>query len=102
MKGKRLVVIDDSIVRGTTSRRIVQMLRDAGATEIHMRVSSPPIKYPCVYGVDTSHREDLLAHQLDLEEMRRHIKADSLEFLSNEGTVRALQRSESLGPNCGV
>ena len=102
VKGKRLVVIDDSIVRGTTSRRIVQMLRDAGATEIHMRVSSPPIKYPCVYGVDTSHREDLLAHQLDLEEMRRHIKADSLEFLSNEGTVRALQRSESLGPNCGV
>lgn len=102
VKGKRLVVIDDSIVRGTTSRRIVQMLRDAGATEIHMRVSSPPIMYPCVYGVDTSHREDLLAHQLDLEEMRRHIKADSLEFLSREGTVKALQRAETLGPNCGV
>lgn len=102
VKGKRIIVIDDSIVRGTTSRRIVQMLRDAGATEIHMRVSSPPIKYPCFYGVDTSRREDLLAHQLDLEEMRRHIKADSLEFLSREGTVKALQRSESLGPNCGV
>lgn len=102
VKGKRVIVIDDSIVRGTTSRRIVQMLRDAGATEIHMRVSSPPIMYPCFYGVDTSHREDLLAHQLDLEEMRRHIKADSLAFLSREGTVRALKRSESLGPNCGV
>ena len=102
VKGKRVIVIDDSIVRGTTSRRIVQMLRDAGASEIHMRVSSPPIMYPCFYGVDTSHREDLLAHQLDLEEMRRHIKADSLAFLSREGTVRALKRSESLGPNCGV
>lgn len=102
VKGKRVIVIDDSIVRGTTSRRIVQMLRDAGATEIHMRVSSPPIMYPCFYGVDTSRREDLLAHQLDLEEMRRHIKADSLAFLSPEGTVRALKRPESLGPNCGV
>lgn len=102
VKGKRVIVIDDSIVRGTTSRRIVQMLREAGAKEIHMRVSSPPIMYPCFYGVDTSRREDLLAHQLDTEEMRRHIKADSLAFLSREGTVRALQRSESLGPNCGV
>lgn len=102
VKGKRVIVIDDSIVRGTTSRRIVQMLRDAGASEIHMRVSAPPIKYPCFYGVDTSRREDLLAHQLDLEEMRRHIKADSLAFLSREGTVRALHRSEELGPNCGV
>lgn len=102
VQGKRVILIDDSIVRGTTSRRIVQLLRDAGAKEIHMRISAPAIKFPCFYGVDTSTLDELMAHQLNLEEMRRHIKADSLAFLSREGTLRALDRAESLGDNCGL
>ncbi len=102
VQGKRVILIDDSIVRGTTSRRIVQLLRDAGAKEIHMRISAPPIKYPCVYGVDTSTLDELMAHQLNIEEMCRHIKADSLAFLSREGTLRALDRAKELGDNCGL
>ncbi|WP_188054884.1 MULTISPECIES: amidophosphoribosyltransferase [unclassified Sphingosinithalassobacter] len=88
--GKRIVLIDDSIVRGTTSSKIVQMMRDAGASEVHMRIASPPTKHPCFYGVDTPERSKLLAAQMDLAEMTGHIKADSLAFVSIEGLYKAL------------
>jgi len=85
LAGKRLVVVDDSIVRGTTAQKIVKMLRGAGATGIHYRLSCPPWKNPCYYGIDTPSREELLASSRDLETMRTHIGADSLQFLSIEG-----------------
>ena len=88
LDGKRLVVVDDSIVRGTTSQKIVKMLRAVGAREIHYRLSCPPWKYPCFYGIDTPLREELLAGSRDLEAMRAHIGADSLHFLSIEGLAR--------------
>jgi amidophosphoribosyltransferase len=78
-------VVDDSIVRGTTARKIVKMLRAAGAREVHYRLSCPPWKFPCYYGIDTPLREELLAYSRDLESMRHHIEADSLQFLSLEG-----------------
>ena len=80
--GKRLVIVDDSIVRGTTSRALVNMMREAGAVEVHMRVSSPPYKWPCFYGIDTGTRAELIAANLDLEEMRKYLMVDSLGFLS--------------------
>lgn len=88
--GKRLVLIDDSIVRGTTSLKIVQMMRDAGAAEVHMRIASPPTMHSCFYGVDTPERSKLLAAQKSVEEMRQFIQADSLSFLSIDGLYRAL------------
>ncbi|MBV9990679.1 MAG: amidophosphoribosyltransferase [Alphaproteobacteria bacterium] len=89
LSGKRVVLIDDSIVRGTTSKKIVQMVRDAGAVEVHFRVASPPTTHSCFYGVDTPYTEDLLAHRMDVEEMRRFIGADSLRFVSMKGLYRA-------------
>ncbi|MCZ8106624.1 MAG: amidophosphoribosyltransferase [Burkholderiales bacterium] len=91
--GKRIVLIDDSIVRGTTSVKIVQMMRDAGAREVHFRISSPPITHPDYYGIDTPEREKLLAATHTLEEMRRYIGCDSLAFLSVEGIYRAMGES---------
>ena len=88
--GQRIVLIDDSIVRGTTSVKIVQMMRDAGAREVHFRISSPPITHPDYYGIDTPDRDKLLAATMDLEAMRRYIGADSLAFLSVDGTYRAM------------
>lgn len=88
--GKRIVLIDDSIVRGTTSIKIVQMMRDAGATEVHFRISSPPILYPDYYGIDTPERKNLLAATHTLEEMRAFIGCDSLSFLSLDGIYRAV------------
>jgi amidophosphoribosyltransferase len=88
--GKRIVLVDDSIVRGTTSRKIVQMMRDAGAKEVHFRISSPPITHPDYYGIDTPEREKLLAATHDLEGMREFIGADSLAFLSVDGIYRAM------------
>jgi amidophosphoribosyltransferase len=88
--GKRLVLIDDSIVRGTTSLKIVQMLRDAGAKEVHMRIASPPTRHSCFYGVDTPERAKLLAAQMSVAEMADYIKVDSLSFLSIDGLYRAL------------
>jgi amidophosphoribosyltransferase len=90
VNGKRIVLIDDSIVRGTTSRKIVQMMRDAGATEVHFRIASPPITHPDYYGIDTPERDKLLAATHDLEGMRRFIGADSLAFLSVDGIYRAM------------
>jgi amidophosphoribosyltransferase len=88
--GKRVVLIDDSIVRGTTSVKIVQMIREAGAKEIHFRISSPPITHPDYYGIDTPQKENLLAATHTLDEMRRYIGCDSLAFLSVEGIYRAM------------
>jgi len=92
--GKRLIVIDDSIVRGTTSRRIVRMLKEAGAAEVHMRISSPPTTDPCFYGVDTPNKEKLIAANMSVEEICHYIEADSLAFLSNEALKRSV-RSEA-------
>ncbi len=89
LEGKRIVLVDDSIVRGTTSQKIVEMVRDAGATEVHFRIASPPTTHSCFYGVDTPNKQDLLAHKLDLEGMRNFIKADSLAFVSIGGLYRA-------------
>ncbi|MFT8704289.1 amidophosphoribosyltransferase [Bifidobacterium aquikefiricola] len=85
--GKRVIVIDDSIVRGTTSRRIVRLLREAGATEVHMRIASPPLKYPCYYGIDIQRSSELIAAKKSVEEIREYIGADSLKFLSVKGLV---------------
>ncbi|MGN0109433.1 MAG: amidophosphoribosyltransferase [Bifidobacterium sp.] len=90
VKGKSVAVIDDSIVRGTTSRRIVQLLREAGAREVHMRISSPPLKYPCFYGIDIQTTKELIAAKKSVEEIREYIGADSLAFLSLDGLVEAI------------
>ena len=90
LEGKRVVLVDDSIVRGTTSKKIVQMVRDAGAKEVHFRIASPPTTHSCFYGVDTPNRQDLLAHRLSVEEMRQFIDADSLAFISMDGLYRAM------------
>jgi amidophosphoribosyltransferase len=90
VSGKRIVLVDDSIVRGTTSRKIVQMMRDAGAKEVHFRIASPPITHPDYYGIDTPERDKLLAATHDLEAMRQFIGADSLAFLSVDGIYRAM------------
>lgn len=88
--GKRVVVVDDSIVRGTTSGIILKLLREAGAKEIYMCVSSPPVEYPCLYGIDTSVRKELIASRLNEEEIRQYIKADKLHYLTVEGMKKAL------------
>jgi amidophosphoribosyltransferase len=90
LRGKRVVLIDDSIVRGTTSVKIVQMVRDAGAAEVHMRIASPPTTNPCFYGVDTPEKSKLLASRMSVEEMRDFIRVDSLAFLSIDGLYRAV------------
>src|SRR6266496_1490773 len=98
--GQRIVLIDDSLVRGTTSVKIVRMMRDAGAKEVHFRIASPPITHPDYYGIDTPEREKLLAATHDVEGMRRFIGADSLAFLSVDGTYRAMgfERRDALRP----
>jgi amidophosphoribosyltransferase len=89
--GKRIVVVDDSIVRGNTTRQIVAMLRDAGALEIHMRISAPPIKHPCHYGIDMSTREEMVAHGRTVEEVAAELGCDSLAYLSLEGVYEAVR-----------
>ena len=90
LEGKRVIVIDDSIVRGTTSRRLVQILRRAGAKEVHFRVSSPPVKFPCYLGIDTPSKNELISSTHELEEIRKEIGADSLAFISLNGMISAL------------
>lgn len=92
VEGKRVVMVDDSLVRGTTSRQIVNLLREAGAMEVHVRISSPPVRFPCYYGIDTSDRKQLIAASHSVEEIRRLIGADSLVFLSKEGMLEAIGR----------
>jgi amidophosphoribosyltransferase len=91
LQGKRVVMVDDSIVRATTTQRVVQMLRKAGATEVHMRVSSPPITHPCFYGIDMGTRWELIAARKNVEEICESIGADSLGYLSTEGLVSAIE-----------
>ena len=95
IKGKRIIVVDDSIVRGNTQRALVQMLREAGAKEIHVRISSPPITWPCFYGVDFATRAELIATGLAPDEVRMSIGADSLGYLSKEGMIQASEQKES-------
>ncbi len=90
IEGKRLILIDDSIVRGTTSKRIVEMMRAAGAREVHVRISSPPTMHSCFYGIDTPDEDELLAHGMTVGAMAAHIEADSLHFISVDGLYRAL------------
>jgi amidophosphoribosyltransferase len=101
LKDKRIVLIDDSIVRGTTSKRIVSMLKDAGAKEVHVRVSSPPVKYSCFFGIDTPERKKLVGAQNSVEEIRKMIGADSLGYLSLEGLYESIGMSpDSLCKAC--
>ena len=95
IEGKRIVVVDDSIVRGNTQRAIVRMLREAGAREIHVRISSPPVKWPCFYGIDFATRAELVASGLEVEEIRRSIGADSLGYVSFEGLIESTQVEEN-------
>ena len=90
IKDKRLVLVDDSIVRGTTSVKIVEMMRNAGAKEVHMRISSPPTTHPCFYGIDTPNQEQLMAHNMTVDQMAKHIGVDSLAFISHDGLYRAV------------
>lgn len=100
LEGKRVVVVDDSIVRGTTSRKIVTMLRSAGAREVHMRISSPPTVSPCFYGIDTPTRRELIASSHSVDEIRRYIRADTLGYLSLEGLLRAVGKNTGFCHAC--
>lgn len=101
VEGKRVVMVDDSFVRGTTSRRIAKLLKEAGAAEVHVLIASPPIKYPCLYGIDTLSTEELVAANLDLDEMRAMIGADSLHFIS-VGKLREILGKSKTEPNGGL
>ncbi|MGA9868973.1 MAG: amidophosphoribosyltransferase [Acetobacteraceae bacterium] len=98
LEGKRVILVDDSIVRGTTSRKIVEMVRQAGAREVHLRISSPPTTHSCFYGIDTPERSKLLAAKFSIDEMAEQIGVDSLAFLSIDGLYRALGREEGRDP----
>jgi amidophosphoribosyltransferase len=100
LRGKRVVVIDDSIVRGTTSRKIVKMVRDAGAREVHLRISSPPTQWPCYYGIDTPTRRELIASSHSVDEIARYVTADSLGYLSLEGMLTAVGGEDALCHAC--
>ncbi|MDI9420003.1 MAG: amidophosphoribosyltransferase [Bacillota bacterium] len=96
VEGKDVVMVDDSLIRGTTSQRIVRLLRDAGVKSVHVRICSPPVVYPCFYGIDISSRDELIVAQKTIEQIRMFISADSLEFLSVDGLVRAITGSPDL------
>jgi amidophosphoribosyltransferase len=100
LRGRRVVMIDDSIVRGNTAGPLVKLLRDAGAREVHVRITCPPIAHPCYMGVDMGTYDNLIAHHMTLEEMRDHIDCDTLHFLSLEGMMRAVGRSEGYCQAC--
>ena len=99
IKGKRVILVDDSVVRGTTSRKIKEMILDAGAAEVHFRIASPPTAWPCFYGVDTPQREKLLAATMSEEEMRLHLGVDSLKFISLDGLYRAVGETAGRDPD---
>jgi len=100
LAGKRVVLVEDSIVRGTTLKQLVRLVRNAGAAEVHVRVSSPPIRHPCYYGIDMSRREEFIAADLSVEEIRRHVGADSLGYLSVEGMLECAGQPETLCTCC--
>jgi len=95
LEGRRVVVVDDSIVRGTTSRKIVKMIRGAGARTVHVRISSPPIQWPCYYGIDTPTRKELIGASHDVEEIRRYLGASSLGYLSLDGMLKSTGKDPS-------
>ncbi len=95
IEGQRIVVVDDSIVRGTTSRKLVQAFREAGAKEVHMRISSPPVTHPCFYGIDTDSQDQLIAARFNLEQIIEHLGVDSLAYLSKEGMLQCAQEQAS-------
>jgi len=95
IRGKRLVVVDDSVVRGNTQRALIRMLREAGALEVHVRISSPPVKWPCFYGIDFASRAELIANGLDTDGIRASIGADSLGYVSLEGLIAATEQPKS-------
>ncbi len=95
IREKRVVVVDDSIVRGTTSKKIIQMIRDAGASEVHVRIASPPTTHPCFYGIDTPEKDQLIASRLSIEETRDFIKADSLAYISIDGLRESVGATNS-------
>ena len=95
VRGRKLIVVDDSIVRGTTTREKMKQLRDAGASEIHLRISCPPIKHPCYFGVDFATREQLIAHERSIEEIRKFLGVDSVHFLTLEGLLSVMQHKPS-------
>lgn len=101
VKGKRVIMIDDSIVRGTTSKRIVKLLKEAGATEVHVKIASPAIKYPCFYGVDTSTFDELISNRLNVDELCEYIEADSLSFVSENGLYESVYDSK-ISNKCGL
>jgi amidophosphoribosyltransferase len=98
LEGKRVVVVDDSIVRGTTSRKIIKMIRQAGAREVHLRISCPPWKHPCFYGIDTPTKSELIGATHTVEEIQKYLRVDSLGYLSEEGLLEAMP--EGSGPYC--
>ena len=100
IQGKRVILVDDSVVRGTTSRKIKEMILDAGAKEVHFRIASPPTAWPCFYGVDTPQREKLLAATMSEEEMRAHLAVDSLRFISLDGLYRAVGQGQGRDAKC--
>lgn len=95
LRGRRVILVDDSIVRGSTTRKLVQMVREAGASEVHLRVSSPPYRWPCFYGMDTSDRSTLIAARMEVDEIRDHLDADSLGYLSLDGLLEATHVAEA-------
>jgi len=95
LQGKRVILVDDSLVRGTTSRKLVRMVRNAGATEVHLRISCPPTVSPCYYGVDTPSKKELIAANHSVEEIRRFVQADSLGYLSRNALSHAVQDNKS-------
>jgi amidophosphoribosyltransferase len=100
VKGKRIILVDDSVVRGTTSRKIKEMILDAGAAEVHFRIASPPTQWPCFYGVDTPQRDKLLAATMSEDEMRDHLGVDSLKFISLDGLYRAVGEADGRNKTC--
>ncbi len=102
LRGRRVIVIDDSIVRGTTSRKIVKMIRDAGAKEVHLRISSPPISWPCYYGIDTPTRRELLASSHTTDEINQYITSDTIGYLSREAMVEAVLQAAAPPPTNGA
>jgi amidophosphoribosyltransferase len=97
LEGQRVIVVDDSLVRGTTSRSLVRMLRRAGATEVHLRIGSPPVKFPCFYGIDMPTKGELIGSQMEVSEIAETLGVDSLGYLSLEGMVDSVQEA---GPYC--
>lgn len=100
IRGKRVILVDDSVVRGTTSRKIKEMILDAGAAEVHFRIASPPTAWPCFYGVDTPQREKLLAATMTEKEMTTHLAVDSLKFISLDGLYRAVGEAQGRNGAC--